>query len=113
MKVLALIPARRGSNSLPHKNIRAVGGKPLLAWSVDHALAAKKVTRTIVSTDSPDYAAIARQFGAEAPFLRPEEIAGDLSTDLEVFEHALKWLEVHEGYQPQICVHLRPTHPVR
>lgn len=113
MEVLAIIPARSGSKSVKDKNIRLVAGKPLLAWSIEHALASEKVTRTIVSTDSSGYAKIARKFGAEAPFLRPDDIAGDRSTDLEVFEHALKWLEAQEGYRPEICVHLRPTHPVR
>lgn len=113
MEVLALIPARSGSKSLRDKNIRFVAGKPLLAWSVAHALAAKSVTRTIVTTDSADYARIARQAGAETPFLRPAEISGDLATDFEAFQHALRWLQEHEGFTPDICVHLRPTHPVR
>jgi CMP-N-acetylneuraminic acid synthetase len=113
MDILALIPARSGSKSIKDKNLRQVGGKPLLAWSIEHALAARTVTRTIVSTDSPRYAEIAKAFGAEVPFLRPDEISGDLSTDLEVFEHALHWLQVHDAYRPEICVHLRPTHPVR
>jgi len=113
VKVLALIPARSGSKSIPDKNIRLVAGKPLMAWSIAHALAAKSVTRTIVSTDSAEYAAIARQFGAETPFLRPPEISGDMATDLETFQHALNWLRDNDGYTPDICVHLRPTHPVR
>ncbi len=111
--VLALIPARQGSKSILHKNIRSIGGKPMLAYSIEHALAAKRVTRTIVSTDSPYYADIARSFGAEVPFLRPDAISQDHSTDLEVFAHALNWLREHENYVPDICVHLRPTYPVR
>ena len=90
--ILALIPARRGSKSIPDKNVRVVAGKPLLAYSIDHALRSKSVSRTVVSTDSESYAAIARQYGAETPFLRPPAIAGDESTDLEVFQHALNWL---------------------
>jgi CMP-N,N'-diacetyllegionaminic acid synthase len=113
LEVLALIPARSGSKSITDKNIRPLGGKPLMAWSIAHALSARTVTRTIVSTDSTEYAAIARQFRAEAPFLRPPEISGDMATDLETFRHALGWLEEHEGFRPDICVHLRPTHPVR
>jgi len=111
--VLALIPARSGSKSVPGKNIRLLAGKPLLAHSIAHAAAARTVTRTIVSTDSEEYARIAREHGADVPFLRPAEIAGDLSTDLEVFTHALDWLREHEGYVPEICVHLRPTCPGR
>jgi CMP-N-acetylneuraminic acid synthetase len=111
--ILAIIPARQGSKSIPHKNIRSVGGKPLMCYSIEHALAATRVTRTIVSTDSAYYADIARSFGAEVPFLRPDAISQDLSTDLDVFMHALQWLKENEGYVPDICVHLRPTTPVR
>lgn len=113
MEVLAVIPARAGSKSVKNKNIRIVNGKPLLAHSVAHALAAKTVNRVILSTDSEEYAAIGKSFGAEVPFLRPAEYSGDLSTDLEVFEHALKWLKENENYIPDIVVQLRPTYPVR
>lgn len=113
MDILALIPARKGSVTIKDKNVRLIAGKPLMAWSVAHACAARTVTRTIVSTDSAEYAAIAREYGAETPFLRPEHLAGDHSTDFEVFDHALRWLDSHEDYRPDICVHLRPTHPVR
>lgn len=112
-EILALIPARSGSKSVPHKNIRPFAGKPLLAWSIEQAGAARLVGRTMVSTDSPDYAEIARVHGAEVPFLRPAAISGDLATDLEVFQHALRWLAEHEGYRPEICLHLRPTSPIR
>jgi CMP-N,N'-diacetyllegionaminic acid synthase len=112
-EVLAVIPARSGSKGIPHKNILPFRGKPLMAHSIEHARAASSVRRIIVSTDSPTYAQIAREHGAEVPFLRPESLSGDLSTDLEVFQHALGWLEEHEGYRPDICVHLRPTYPNR
>jgi CMP-N,N'-diacetyllegionaminic acid synthase len=112
-KVLALIPARSGSKSVPDKNIRDFAGKPLLAHSIDHARAATRITRTIVSTDSEHYAAIARQYGAETPFLRPASLATDEATDLVAFEHALTWLAEHENYHPDIVVHLRPTYPMR
>ena len=112
-KILALIPARSGSKSIRDKNIRMFGDKPLIAHSIRHGIQSKYVNRVIVSTDSEHYAKIAKEYGAETPFLRPPEISGDLSTDLEVFSHALKWLEKNEGYVPEICVHLRPTHPIR
>lgn len=112
-EVLALIPARSGSKGVVHKNIQKVAGKPLMAYSIEHALAAKLVDRTVVSTDSREYAEIARQFGAEVPFLRPPEISGDHSTDLEAFTHALRWFEKNENYKPEILLHLRPTFPVR
>lgn len=111
--VLAVIPARSGSKSVPHKNIRPFRGKPLIAHSIGQGLAAHNVDRVLVSTDSAEYARIARDFGAEAPFLRPAAIAQDLSTDLEVFQHALNWLDEHENYRPELCLHLRPTYPLR
>ena len=111
--VLALIPARAGSKSIPHKNIRVFAGKPLLVHSILQAKACPEIGRVIVSTDSEHYAGIARQYGAEVPFLRPAEIAGDAATDLEVFQHALRWLRQNEGAVPELCVHLRPTHPNR
>ncbi len=113
MEILAIIPARSGSKSIPHKNIAAFRGKPLIAHSIEHALASKMIHRVIVSTDSDHYAKIAVEHGAETPFLRPAEISGDLSTDIETFQHALKWLKIHENYEPDICVHLRPTCPNR
>jgi CMP-N-acetylneuraminic acid synthetase len=111
--VLCLIPARGGSKGLPRKNLRSLLGKPLLAYSIEQALSSSSITRTIVSTDDPEIAEVARQFGAEVPFLRPDELAADASTDLDVFVHALKWLAEFENYVPDICVHLRPTHPIR
>lgn len=113
MEILALIPARSGSKGIHHKNIASFHGKPLLAHSIEQAREAESVSRVIVSTDSELYADIGKQYGADVPFLRPAEISGDLSTDLECFEHALAWLQEHEGYQPDICVHLRPTYPTR
>jgi CMP-N-acetylneuraminic acid synthetase len=113
VSVLAIVPARSGSKSVPDKNVASFRGKPLLVHSVVHALAAQNVDRVLVSTDSQRYRELALAAGAEAPFLRPASLAGDLSTDLEVFTHALTWLEHHEGYRPDICVHLRPTSPTR
>lgn len=111
--VLALIPARSGSKSVPHKNVRPFAGKPMLAHSIHHARTARWIGRVIVSTDSEDYAELARAHGAETPFLRPPALAGDDATDLVVFDHALAWLRDHEGWQPEIVVHLRPTYPTR
>ncbi len=113
MNILAVIPARSGSKSIPNKNIMSIGGKPMLAYSIEHAQKSKFINRIVVTTDSEYYADIAKSFGAEVPFLRPAHIALDLSTDLEVFEHALMWLKENEGYQADIVVHLRPTTPVR
>jgi N-acylneuraminate cytidylyltransferase len=112
-EVLALIPARGGSKSIPRKNLLMIGGKPLLAYSIEQALAANLITRTVVSTDDDEIADIARQFGAEVPFKRPAEYAHDLSPDIDVFRHALEWLRTNESYEPALVVHLRPTGPVR
>lgn len=112
-EVLAIIPARSGSKTVKDKNIRLLNGKPMLAYSIEHALKSKYITRVIVSTDSEKYAEIAREYGAEVPFLRPTEISGDFSLDIEVFEHALKYLNDKEGYVPDLVVQLRPTYPIR
>lgn len=111
--VLALIPARGGSKSIPRKNIIEIAGKPLIAWSIQHALDSARITRVVVSTEDPEIADVARQFGAEVPFVRPAEYAEDLSLDIEVFRHALGFLAETEGYKPEIVAHLRPTGPVR
>ena len=107
-EVLALIPARGGSKGIPRKNIRLFAGHPLIAWSIAAAKRSEYVTRVIVSTDDEEIAAVAREHGAETPFLRPAEFAQDNSTDLPLFEHALKWLEEVEGYRPEVVVQLRP-----
>jgi YrbI family 3-deoxy-D-manno-octulosonate 8-phosphate phosphatase len=112
-EILALIPARGGSKGIPGKNIRSFAGFPLIAWSIAAAKQSELVTRIIVSTDDEAIAAVAREYGAEAPFLRPAEISQDKTTDLPVFEHALKWLEDVEGYRPDIVIQLRPTSPIR
>ena len=111
--ILALIPARGGSKGIPRKNIRLFAGYPLIAWSIAAAKQSALVTRIIVSTDDEEIAAVAREWGAETPFLRPSEFAQDKTTDLPVFEHALKWLEEVEGYRPDVVVQLRPTSPIR
>jgi CMP-N-acetylneuraminic acid synthetase len=113
VSVLAIVPARSGSKGAPHKNVASFRGRPLLAHSVEHGLRARNVDRVLVSTDSPRYRELASAAGAEVPFLRPAELAQDLSTDLEVFRHALEWLDAHEGYRPELVVHLRPTAPTR
>jgi len=112
-EVLALIPARGGSKGIPRKNIRDFAGAPLIAYSIAAGLQARHVTRVIVSTDDEEIAAVARQWGAETPFLRPAEFAQDDTTDLPVFQQALAWLAEHENYHPDFVVQLRPTSPVR
>ena len=112
-EVLALIPARGGSKSIPRKNLLVIGGRPLVAHSIAQAKASRHITRTIVSTDDDEIAEVARAFGAEVPFMRPAAFAQDRSLDIDVFRHALEWLREHENYRPELVVHLRPTGPVR
>jgi len=111
--ILALIPARGGSKGIPRKNIRDFNGYPLIAWSIAAGLQSELVTRTLVSTDDEEIAAVARAWGAETPFIRPAEFAQDNTTDLPVFAHALEWLAANENYRPDIVVQLRPTTPIR
>jgi CMP-N,N'-diacetyllegionaminic acid synthase len=112
-EVLALIPARGNSKSIPRKNLLVIAGKPLIAYTILQAKAARTITRVIVSTDDEEIAAVARQWGAEVPFLRPDEFAQDLSPDIDAFRHALQWLDANERYRPEVVVHLRPTCPMR
>jgi CMP-N,N'-diacetyllegionaminic acid synthase len=111
-EVLALIPARGGSKSVPRKNVLPIGGKPLIAYTIEHALACRAVTRTVVSTDDDEIAAVASEHGAEVPFRRPAEFATDDATDLDVFRHALNWFR-DRGYMPDLVMHLRATTPIR
>lgn len=113
MKILAFIPARGGSKRIPDKNIKLLKDKPLIAYTIDAAKASKYINRIVVSTDSEKIASIAKDYGAEVPFLRPEEIAQGDSTEMQFFEHALNWFSVHEKYEPDLIVLLYPTSPFR
>ena len=110
---LSLIPARRGSKGIPGKNIAPLAGKPLLAHSIEYSLNCPAVHRTIVSTDDPEIAEVARSYGAEVPFLRPAKFAQDDTTDLLVFSHAIEWFKENENFVPDLWVQLRPTSPLR
>lgn len=113
MKTFAIIPARGGSKGLPKKSIALLDGFPLIAYSIAAAKLSKKIERIIVSTDSEEMAEVARQFGAETPFMRPGEFARDNSPDIEFIEHAISWLLKNEGKAPEYLAHLRPTTPLR
>lgn len=113
MQVIAIVPARGGSKSIPRKNLRLFAGHPLLAYSIAAGLQAQSVDRVIVSTDDAEIAEVARRYGAEVPFLRPAALAADETPDLPVFQHALSWLADQEGCRPELVVQLRPTSPVR
>lgn len=111
--IVALIPARSGSKGVPNKNIKLLAGFPLIAYSIKAALKSKLIDRVIVSTDSKEYAEIAREYGAEVPFLRPNEFSGDRATDTQFFKHAIYWFKENEGEVPEYFAHIRPTTPLR
>lgn len=113
MEILAIIPARGGSKGIPRKNIRPLADKPLIAWTILAAKASRYITRVICSTDDADISNTALTYGAEVPFLRPDHLAVDLSTDVDFLTHALQWLETHESYHPDIVIRLPPTSPLR
>jgi len=111
--VLAIIPARGGSKSVPRKNLRMFCGQPLIVHSINVARHVSMIDRCVLSTDDSEIAEVAKAHGAEVPFLRPKELAEDNTLDLPVFQHTLTWLRDQEDYQPDVVVHLRPTSPLR
>ena len=113
MSVVAVIPARGGSKALPRKNILPLAGTPLLAYTIRDARAAKRVDRTIVSTDDAEIADVARAAGAEVPFTRPAELATDHATTEAVLQHTLCWLEKEERARVDVIVLLEATSPLR
>jgi CMP-N,N'-diacetyllegionaminic acid synthase len=113
MDTVAIIPARSGSKGIPNKNIRLLRGHPLIAYSILAARQCTTISRVFVSTNSPEIAAIAEQYGAEVPFLRPAEFATDSATDRDFLLHAMQWVRDNEEALPEYWVHLRPTTPIR
>ncbi|MFQ5561805.1 MAG: cytidylyltransferase domain-containing protein [Nitrospinota bacterium] len=109
---MAVIPARGGSKGVRKKNIRALNGKPLIAYSIECALKVKKIDRLIVSSDDQEIIEVSKAFGADAPFKRPEKLARDDTPDRPVVIHAVKWMNDRE-YFPDVIVLLRPTTPLR
>jgi len=112
MRICAIIPARGGSKGVPQKNIRLLASKPLVAYSIEHALRARQVSRTIVSTDDDEIAKVARQYSAEV-VMRPPELATDTASSEPVLLHVLSFLEQVEEYTPSLVVFLQPTSPLR
>jgi CMP-N,N'-diacetyllegionaminic acid synthase len=111
-RFLGLILARGGSKRLPQKNLLPLAGKPLLAWTVEAAVTTKHLDKIVISTDSEEIAAIGRQYGAESPFLRPVELAGDTTASVDAILHALRTL-AENGEQFDYVVILQPTSPLR
>ena len=112
-KIIAIIPARGGSKGIPRKNIKLLGGKPLIAYTIEAASKSKYIDRTILSTDDEEIAEKGKQLGVEVPFIRPPEFARDDSSTLSVILHTLGWLEKEESYSPDLIVLLQPTSPFR
>ena len=113
MTTVAFIFARGGSKGLPGKNIRLLGGKPLIAWSIEHALEVDRIDRVLVSTDSPEIASISRQYGAEVPFIRPADLAMDESPEWLAWRHGLEYLREDMGSMPEIMVSVPAIAPLR
>jgi len=113
MAIIAIIPARGESKSIPRKNIKLLAGKPLIAYTIETALKCKLLDRIIVSTDDKEIAAISKKHGAEVPFMRPRELALDSIPMLPVLQHAVSYLEQNEKLHIDIVVLLQPTSPFR
>lgn len=109
----ALIFARGGSKGLPGKNIKILAGKPLLGWAIETALAVPEINRVVVSTDDLDIAGVAREFGAQVPFIRPEILAGDTASEWDAWRHALRTLREFEGEFPDPFISIPTTAPLR
>jgi len=113
MNLLAIIPARKGSRGIPDKNIKIVGRKPLINWTIECALASPSVDRVLVTTDSKIIANVAVEAGAEVPFMRPAELARNDTPGIDPILHAVKWVRDNEGLTPRYVVVLQPTSPLR
>lgn len=111
--IIGLITARGGSKGIPHKNIRPLAGKPLIAWTIHAARQSQTLNRVIVSTDDVEIAEVAREWGAEVPFMRPPELAQDDSPHHDVILHAVNWLEAETASPPRYIMLLQPTSPLR
>lgn len=111
--VVGVITARGGSRSIPRKNIVPVAGKPLIVWTIEAALKSSSLSRVILSTDDTEIAKVARQWGAEVPFIRPAKLAQDDSPHIPVIIHTVEWLELNEGVRPDYVFLLQPTCPLR
>lgn len=113
MRILVTICARKGSKRVKNKNLREIGGKPLIAHTIETAKTWGKADKIIVSTDSEEIAEISKQFGAEVPFIRPAELASDSAPKLPVIKHAVEYLRNFENESFDLIVDLDPTSPLR
>jgi len=112
-KIVGLVTARGGSKSIPRKNVLPLGGKLLIAWTIEAALGSRGLDQLIVSTDDEEIASVARAYGATVPFMRPAELAQDDSPHIDVVRHAIDWLATHGPSEPEYVLTLQPTSPLR
>ena len=113
MKIISVIPARGGSKSIKNKNLIKLNNKPLIYYAIKQSQKSKFIKRSIVSTNDKKIAKIAKKYGAEVPFLRPNSISKNNSKDFGFFLHLINWLKKNENYTPDLIVQLRPTQPYR
>ena len=107
---LAIIPARGGSKRIPGKNIKSFAGKPLIAYSIDAAIASGLFNKIIISTDSEEVAEVAKAYGADVPFIRPKELSNDIVGTRPVTNHAIKFC-IEQFYKPKFCCCIYATAP--
>lgn len=112
-RVIAIIPARKGSKGIKDKNIIPIFGKPLIYYTILFAQSCNFIDRVIISTDSKKYKTISEKLGLTVNFLRPKKISKDNSLDITLFKHAINFLKIKENYKPDFVIHLRPTSPLR
>ena len=110
--VLVIIPAKARSTRIPGKNLKDLCGKPMMAYIIETAKSARGVDRVIVTTESDEIKKVAERYGAEVPFIRPQELTSDAATSQEVLVHALDELKAREGYEPEYVLLLYPTSPL-
>ena len=113
MKILAIVPARGGSKGIPHKNIYPLCNKPLIYYTIKAVQKSKMITRAVLSSDSEEILDLAADYGLEAPFVRPDELALDDTPALPVIQHAVQWLEENDNYRADYIILLQPTSPLR
>ncbi|MDP3800090.1 MAG: acylneuraminate cytidylyltransferase family protein [bacterium] len=113
VKILGVITARGGSKGIPRKNIKELNGKPLIAYTIEAAQKSGIFDRIVLSTDDLEIAEVAKKYGCEVPFMRPNELAQDGTPHLPVMQHAVSWLKEKENYNPDLVAILQPTAPLR
>lgn len=113
MRIMAFIPARRGSKGIPHKNMVLLGGKPLIQYTIEAAQQSEYIDTIFLSSDDPEIIDFSKSLGLEVPYRRPLELAEDTTPMIDAVLHALEWLNNNKGYVPDSVLLLQPTSPLR